>query len=136
MRTVKLALRISVIDFSVISGLRTLAQQREYFETGKSHTMDSRHLTGHAVDLAAWKDGASSYASRDMFKVGEAMKAAAKELGLPMRWGGAWHIEDITRHPFSMGHANKQYDRLRKSQGRRPFHDLPTSKPRPSHGEA
>jgi len=40
-------------DFIVTEGLRSTERQRQLFAAGASQTMNSRHLTGHAVDLAA-----------------------------------------------------------------------------------
>jgi peptidoglycan LD-endopeptidase CwlK len=55
-RVVQTAISIAKSDFMVIEGIRTLEKQREYFQAGKSLTMKSRHLTGHAVDLAPYVD--------------------------------------------------------------------------------
>jgi peptidoglycan L-alanyl-D-glutamate endopeptidase CwlK len=38
--------------FMVMEGVRSVAQQADYVAAGSSKTMNSRHLTGHAVDLA------------------------------------------------------------------------------------
>ena len=47
--------------FVVICGRRTIEQQRALVAQGKSKTMHSRHLTGHAVDLVddafTWSEG-------------------------------------------------------------------------------
>jgi peptidoglycan L-alanyl-D-glutamate endopeptidase CwlK len=51
---VKRAVEITEQDFSVIEGIRNINRQRELVKTGKSTTMNSRHLTGHAVDIAPW----------------------------------------------------------------------------------
>jgi peptidoglycan L-alanyl-D-glutamate endopeptidase CwlK len=55
-----LIISIQYIDFSIVEGLRTLERQKELFKTGKSKTMDSKHLinpkTGKsdAVDIAPY----------------------------------------------------------------------------------
>ena len=54
---VSLAITISDIDFCVLEGVRTIERQRELVASGASQTMRSRHLTGHAVDLAAMVGG-------------------------------------------------------------------------------
>nr|ADV36430.1 endolysin [Edwardsiella phage eiAU]ADV36485.1 endolysin [Edwardsiella phage eiDWF]ADV36534.1 endolysin [Edwardsiella phage eiMSLS] len=60
--------------------------------TGKSQTMNSRHLTGHAVDCAPLVAGAIPWNDRAPFKsVSDAMFAAAKEQGVAIRWGGDWN---------------------------------------------
>ena len=50
-RVVNLALTFSEYDFVVIEGVRSLARQKELMKEGKSKTLNSRHLTGHAVDI-------------------------------------------------------------------------------------
>jgi peptidoglycan L-alanyl-D-glutamate endopeptidase CwlK len=57
-RVVEQAIQITTIDFGVTQGLRTIEQQRKYVASGASATMDSRHLTGHAVDVAAYRRAA------------------------------------------------------------------------------
>lgn len=85
------AIEITAVDFSVVEGLRTLAKQREYFLKGKSTTMRSRHLTGHAVDLAPWVNGTIDWETPAGYEgVARAMKGAALELGIPLEWGGDW----------------------------------------------
>jgi peptidoglycan L-alanyl-D-glutamate endopeptidase CwlK len=87
---VKLAIKLTTVDFAVIEGLRTIDRQKELFRQGKSKTMNSRHLTGNAVDLAAWVDGKISWDMDDYKKIAEAMKSAAKQLNIDIQWGGDW----------------------------------------------
>ena len=54
---VKRAIQLSDVDFRVTEGLRTKARQTELLKQGKTQTMNSRHLTGHAVDLVAIVNG-------------------------------------------------------------------------------
>jgi peptidoglycan L-alanyl-D-glutamate endopeptidase CwlK len=84
---VERAIKISDQDFSVLEGLRTVSRQRQLLAKGATTTMNSRHITGHAVDLVpyplTW--------DRDYFyPIADAMKAAARELGIPLEWGGDW----------------------------------------------
>lgn len=44
------------VPFIVTEGIRTRARQVDLVARGASRTMNSRHLTGHAVDLAYWLD--------------------------------------------------------------------------------
>ena len=120
---VELAIQISPVDFSVIEGVRTLEKQREYFNAGKSMTMNSRHLAkvprhheslgavSHAVDLAPYLDTDGdgdkelSWSMNDFFPLAQAMKSAASTLKIPIVWGGDWktfadapHFELSTAH--------------------------------------
>ena len=85
---VKKAIEITEVDFTVIEGIRNINRQRELVKAGKSTTLNSRHLTGHAVDMVPypvdWED-------IDRFELmAEAMKEAAEELDIPIVWGGDW----------------------------------------------
>lgn len=92
------ALQESPVDFVVTEGLRTLARQRELLRIGASTTMNSRHLTGHAVDLYAWVDldvdGKVEFVEmsnpRLMKQIADAIKAAALAEDVPIVWGGDW----------------------------------------------
>ncbi|MFB0824072.1 M15 family metallopeptidase [Chromobacterium violaceum] len=82
---------IASLDFIVIEGVRSIIRQKELVGQGASRTMNSRHLTGHAIDLAPWMDGAIPWESWSAFEeVGLAMKKAASELKIPIVWGGDW----------------------------------------------
>jgi len=87
---VKYAIRITEIDFKVIEGLRSVTRQKELFNAGKSKTMNSRHLTGHAVDLAAIVDGKINWDFENYKKIAVAMKKSAEALGYQIEWGGDW----------------------------------------------
>lgn len=87
-RVVKRAIQITPVDFRVICGLRTLEEQRVLVRTGKSLTMRSRHLTGHAVDIVPLP--VDWHKTGPFREVAKAMKTAAKELGIPIEWGGDW----------------------------------------------
>lgn len=86
---VKRAIEITEVDFVVTEGRRTAARQAQLFAAGASTTMNSRHLTGHAVDLAAWV-GQVRWDWPLYNKLATAMKAAASELGVSIVWGGDW----------------------------------------------
>lgn len=89
-KVVNRAIEISKIDFCVTEGVRTVKRQKELVSSGASQTMKSRHLTGHAVDLAAIVGGGIRWDWPLYAKIAWAMKAAAKELGIPLEWGGDW----------------------------------------------
>lgn len=80
----------SPIDFTVLEGLRTEERQRQLVSSGASKTMNSRHLTGHAVDVAPWFNGAVSWHGPHFDFLAEHMKSTAKRLGIGVEWGGDW----------------------------------------------
>jgi peptidoglycan L-alanyl-D-glutamate endopeptidase CwlK len=93
-KLVKRAIQLTPVDFTVLEGLRTKERQAKLVKAGASQTMNSRHLTGHAVDLAPLEDGQVSWAWPLYHKLAPAVKQAAKELGVPITWGGDWKFKD------------------------------------------
>lgn len=87
---VKRAIEITPVDFLVIEGLRTKARQAYLLDAGKSRTMNSYHLTGHAVDIAPIVDGKVSWDWKHYYPLADAMIQAAKELNVKIEWGGRW----------------------------------------------
>ena len=84
---VKRAIEITEQDFSVIEGVRNIERQRQLVAKGASKTMNSRHLTGHAVDLAPYP---LSWDWEYFYPIADAMKQAAEELDVDLEWGGDW----------------------------------------------
>ena len=75
----------------VVEGLRNRERQKELVAAGKSRTMFSRHLTGHAVDLAPLVDGKIDWNDKAAFEaLAQSMLAEAKKLDVEIIWGGGW----------------------------------------------
>jgi peptidoglycan L-alanyl-D-glutamate endopeptidase CwlK len=97
-RVMDRALQEAPFAFVVTEGLRTLARQRELVRIGASRTLDSRHLTGHAVDLVPYvdidKDGRveveEMYSWPLYYKLAPVIKAAADKEDVAIVWGGDW----------------------------------------------
>jgi peptidoglycan L-alanyl-D-glutamate endopeptidase CwlK len=102
-----LALKYTPHDFMITEGLRTRARQAELLKAGASRTMNSRHITGHAIDFAVLVAGKVRWDWPLYGQVAEAFKRAAKELNVPIIWGGDWktlrdgpHVElDRRKYP-------------------------------------
>ncbi len=124
-KVVKTAITMSKVDFGVICGLRTIEEQRELVAKGASQTMKSKHLDGNAVDLMAYIGSRASWEMNLYDDIADAMKIAADEHDIQIRWGAAWHIPDLREWDSSMQDAMNEYIDLRRSQGRRPFIDGP-----------
>ena len=86
------ALELSPIDFTITEGLRTVARQKELVAKGLSKTMNSRHITGHAVDFVPlpvdWNN------VEPFITVAKCFLQVGKELGIALRWGGDWNMND------------------------------------------
>lgn len=89
-RVVRHAARISAVAFTVTEGRRSLQRQRQLRAAGASHTLNSRHLTGHAVDLAAKVGGQVRWDWPLYVSLAEAMKRAARAERVEITWGGDW----------------------------------------------
>lgn len=99
------AAELTSIPFEVIEGLRTVERQKKLVAAGASKTMNSRHITGHAVDIAPTVEGQIRWDWPLYRKLAPAMKQAAQDLGKPLIWGGDWrtfkdgpHFELDRRH--------------------------------------
>jgi len=84
------AAEISPVYFVVTEGLRTVQRQAELLAKGASRTMNSKHITGRAVDVAAFPGGKLSWEFKYYKVISESFKQAAKELDIKIRWGGDW----------------------------------------------
>jgi peptidoglycan L-alanyl-D-glutamate endopeptidase CwlK len=89
-RVVKKAALLSDLDFTVLEGLRTVERQKQLVSQGASKTMNSRHLTGHAVDLAPMIAGKVRWDWPLYHKLAKVIKAAAADEKIPLQWGGDW----------------------------------------------
>ena len=119
------AIELTKIDFGVIYGMRTIQEQEKLVAAGKSQTMKSKHLVGRAVDLMAYVDGKGCWELNVYDDLCDAMKEAAKELSVAIKWGAAWSEGDIRTYPGTAEDAMMAYVDLRRGQGRRPFIDGP-----------
>lgn len=93
-KVVERAIQISTVDFTVLEGLRSPQRQRALYDAGASQTLNSRHITGHAVDLGAWVDDQIDWSWPLYIRIAGAMKMAAQEVSVPIEWGGDWKMKD------------------------------------------
>ena len=89
-RVMDRALQEAAIDFRVLEGLRTLARQKQLVASGASQTLRSRHLTGHAVDIAPLVGGKVSWDWPLYHRLAPAVKLASQAEGVAIEWGGDW----------------------------------------------
>lgn len=102
-QVVKLAIKLTPIDFTVLEGTRTAKRQKQLVAQGASKTMNSRHIPfpsqvtvdgkavwGHAVDIAPYVNRRISWHWPHYHELAPAIKEAAEELGIPVEWGGDW----------------------------------------------
>lgn len=112
-RVVERAIAISEQDFGVFEGLRTIETQRAYVARGVTKTMNSRHLTGDAVDLVPWIAGGFRWEWPPIYLIASAMRAAAEIEAVALRWGGVWdrQLSELGNGPASIKRAVEEYCR-------------------------
>ncbi len=118
------AIEITPQDFSVHDGMRTLDEQKELVKRGVSKTLNSRHISGHAVDLVPYINGKLRWEWEPIYVIADSVRLAAKELSIPLRWGGAWDI-DFTGSDDSPEDVVEDYSARRKKMNKRVFLDGP-----------
>lgn len=115
-RVAKRALELSSIDFVVVQGNRTKDEQMRLFGKGRTAaqctakgvpasyarpseakvtwTLNSNHIGGRAIDVAPYVNGGVNWDDNGKLglwsKIAAAFKQAAKELNVPIVWGGDW----------------------------------------------
>ena len=100
-RVVKKAAALSDLDFTVLEGLRTPERQRQLMKQGATRTLNSRHITGHAVDLAPMLDGKVSWDWPLYHRLAEYVRSASVSENVPIRWGGTWKLLSAISGPIT-----------------------------------
>jgi len=125
-RVVRRAITITSVDFTVFEGVRTLATQKEYLRRGVTTTLNSKHLTGDAVDLVPWISGGPRWEWEAIYPIAAAMRDAAIAEGVQLRWGGNWsNLNAIMAGANAMRDAVEYYTKARLAAGKRAFIDGP-----------
>jgi peptidoglycan L-alanyl-D-glutamate endopeptidase CwlK len=120
------AIELTKVDFAVIEGVRSPERQRQLYEQGASQVKEGgTHVQGIAVDLMAYLDDRASWELNLYDDIADAMKAAAEEQNVSIRWGGAWTVRNICKWQGTMQSAMNAYIDERRAQGQRPFIDGP-----------
>lgn len=119
------AILLTEMDFAVIEGVRTMMRQAELVKAGASQTMASKHVEGKAVDLMAYLNGRASWELSLYDEIATAVRQAAIEKDVAIRWGAAWNIPDIRNWRGTMEEAMNFYVDARRKEGKRPFIDAP-----------
>lgn len=124
---IRLAIERTDIDFTVLEGLRSLDRQKQLVAEGASQTMNSRHLTGHAVDIAPYVDGEVSWHWPHYHRLAPAVKEAAQELGVALEWGGDWRsFKDGPHWQLSWDEYGKT-DMAPRARGVKPTGPIPNA---------
>lgn len=118
------AIQLTSQDFSVHDGLRTYEEQMSLVARGASKTIKSKHLEGKAVDLVPYLNGKLRWEWNLIYPITDAVRKAAQELNVDLRWGGAWDI-NLTQSEAPARALVHSYVEARRSLGRTAFIDGP-----------
>lgn len=114
------------LDFTVIEGLRTEEEQKAMVASGASQTMNSRHLTGHAVDLMVLLNGKSRWEEPLYYQLCHAVCLVSRELSIPVEWGGCWRsVMSITPTLDGVKKSVAEYVEGKKKLRQKTFFDGP-----------
>jgi peptidoglycan L-alanyl-D-glutamate endopeptidase CwlK len=120
------AIQTTTVDFGVSEGLRTLERQKKLVAEGKSRTLNSKHLSGDAVDLFAYVDGKISWKENHYFEIALAMQLAAIEYKIILGWGGIWDKSLNNLSNDLKNEVEKYRSRFKsKNLNKKPFFDGP-----------
>lgn len=119
---VEKAIKLSKVDFMVTEGLRTAERQKQLVAEGKSQTLDSKHIQGKAVDVAAWVKGKVSWDLPLYLDIAEAFREASLQLRVPLRSGLTWQLVNQEQ---TIKQQHDHYVSRKKAAGQRPFIDGP-----------
>lgn len=128
---VKRAIQLTSQDFTVLEGVRSAEAQRLNVAKGASQTMNSKHLKqadgyGHAVDLAAWVNSSVAWDPWSRYvAIADAMRRAAIEKNIPIRWGGGWFNLNTLPSIEQVAKASADYTAARRAAGKKAFLDGP-----------
>lgn len=88
------------IPVMVIDTLRTPEEQAENLRKGVSATLNSKHLTGNAIDVCPYDVYQSNGPDKLQWDAANPIWLRIGEIGerLGLRWGGRW------KRPFDPGH--------------------------------
>lgn len=92
-RLVQLAERladVSPIQFKITEGVRTKRRQHRLYAEKKTKTLRSKHLTGHAIDVAPVVQGKVSWEWKHFTPLIRTAKQVAADMGLAMKFGYDW----------------------------------------------
>lgn len=126
---VELAKTYSPLDFGVVDGVRTMAEEEANLKKGTTTTLNSMHLPqkdgfAHAVDLVPVKDGGLVWDWALIYILASSVRRAAVEKAVHLRWGGAWDVA-FTASLAAPSVLSADYAARRKKLGRRVFLDGP-----------
>lgn len=86
-----LSLCRSTVDFAVIDGLRTAAEQEAAFLSGHSKIRSGgTHQEGRAIDIVPWVGGKINWNDVYYIDLAAAFQKASRQLEIPVTWGAVW----------------------------------------------
>lgn len=109
-RAMHYAMSLQLMDFTILEGHRSQARQLELLAKGATKVAVSKHQhsPSAAIDIAPYpvRWGSINSAHRvkeigNFYRLAGIVLAGAKEMGIPLRWGGDWNMNgDIYDQEF------------------------------------
>jgi peptidoglycan L-alanyl-D-glutamate endopeptidase CwlK len=113
---------VKKVDCTIIEGVRTVETQKEYVRTGKSTTMNSKHLpqadgTSWAVDCIAYPVEWDNWQRNYMFA--GYVKGVAHSMGIDLRMGADWDGDFTTKDQkfHDLPHFELRSDKVDREAG-------------------
>ena len=122
---VESAILTSPIDFTVNEGLRALERQKHLVAIGASQTLNSKHLTGEAVDLLPYVEGTVRWEWPLYFTLAEHIRSVALSMNISLRWGGCWDVYGFTYTTSPCKELVENYVERQRKKGKKAFIDGP-----------
>ena len=126
------AIELTVVDFGVHDGIRTLEQQKKLLLKKAARTLKSKHLVqtdgfGHAVDLVPYINGKLRWEWGPIYRIAAAVHQAAQEQNVDLVWGGVWdrRFGDLDGTASDLEDEVEAYAQRRKAAGKTAFLDGP-----------
>lgn len=113
----------SPVDFGIYDGMRTLEEQEEYVRTGVSRTLESKHLTGEAVDLVPFINGKYRWELESCCHIAKCMAMGSVYFGIPVIWGAVWDRKLTDLNHNDLLKEVEEYTARRKAAGHKAFID-------------
>lgn len=120
-------LEFSPHDIAIVSGMRTLDEQKELLSQKVTHTLNSRHLKqedgySHAIDFVPYNEnGKACFDDIELFMhVLEVVRWQALELGYKIRLGANW---SFVNEMYNVQQQLDEYIRMCGEKGWKVFKD-------------
>lgn len=117
-------IQVTPYDFGILSGTRTMTEQRALVERGASQTLNSKHLPAadgysRAADILCYRNGIASWKGDDYLDIIDAVHEM--DCDVEIRYGAFW---DTLDRGATARQQQADYEERCEIDGREPFRDF------------